>query len=213
MRKMRPRRNPRSRNLIVSEVVSAGVILPTALGTVGGLLTVAFNSLPQASSYAALYRRFRIRKCVWTLLPRYTGADLGTSQYNAIVVGSTLAGWSAGRLVYSIDDTPGLQPPTSELDVLSANGSKIAMGMKKIVISHRPKPLVASYSGVLGAAMTFKTNPWLNTDAPGNGNSGTAVAHYGIRHFFTQPVYATSPQPWAQYDIFCKVTVELADPV
>jgi len=147
------------------------------------------------------------------LLPRYTGADYGTSQYNAIVVGGTLAGWGAGRLVYAIDDTPGVQTPATELDVLSANGSKICMGMKKVVITNRPKPLTLSYNGIAGSAMSTNKNPWLNTDAPGNANSATGMTHYGVRIFYTQPVFGLSPTPYTQYDIFCKVTVELADPV
>jgi len=195
-------------------MVNVGAITPNAAGFVSGVLTVSLNNVPQYTNYTALYRRFKILKCQWTLIPRFNSVDLGTAQYNQLVVGGAVAAWSAGRFVYAVDDTPNAQAPISELDVLQSNGARIVMGQKKIVISHRPVPLLASYTGALGAGMTFskRSQPWLNTDNPTGGNSAIAMAHYGIRYAFSQPVTGTSPTPYAAYDIFAKITFTLADP-
>jgi len=211
---MRPQRSLRSqyRN-VFTETFNAGVITPTTGGVAAGVLACSFSSITQAASYSALFRRFKILHTTWMLIPRYTGADAGTAEYNGLVVGGSVGGWSSGRFLYAVDDTPGVNVPATELDMLGSNGVKIVQGMRRITVRNKPKPAVQSYTGALGSTMTFKTNPWLNTDCPSNSNSGTTINHFGVRYYFIQPVFSgTTPTPLAQYDIYCKVRFAVADP-
>ena len=207
-------RVPRSMGMrnVFTEFFAADTVQPSTGGFASGVLTCAFTSIPQNSSYSALWRQFKILKCQWMFLPRYNSVDYNSQVYNGNVVGQPSL--SLGRLCYAIDDTPGSTTPPSEISLLGSNGVKIVPGGKKIVITNRPRPLITSYNGVLGSAMNFKTSPWLNTDnSTAGSNSGTGLNHYGVRWTFTTPVAGSgTPLVYFPYDIYCKVTFACRDP-
>lgn len=206
-----PRQMRAPRYNTFSETFIAANIIVNTSGFTTGLLNCSFGSLSQAASYSQLYRKFRILKTQWTLIPRFNSADLNSAVYNSLVASST--GWGCGRLIYAIDDTPGVQAPTAEIDLLQSNGAKIRQGQQKVVIVNRPKPNLVSYNGISGVAFSMKGTPWLNTDNNSNTSSGTTAVWGAVRYTFAQPVSSSSaPTPFTAYDVFCKVTFQVCDP-
>jgi len=176
--------------------------------TAAGTLYMTASSLPQMPDYSKLYRQFRILRCQWILMPRFTSIDPNTQEYNAsISVNNT----NNGRFVYAINDTAGQVQPATELEVLTDNGCKIKSVVRTtpIKISHVP---VADLS--IGAPSAFfstymnKKRAWLNTNAPGNSGDGLAVPHGSISYFLTMPSTASQ----TVFDVYCKTTVQFKDP-
>lgn len=179
-----------------TEMVEASDIQVNA----GGIFSVKFNSLPQATQYSSLYKQFCIKKLQVILLPNYGATD------PSLIVSGT----QNFRLAFAVDDTPSLNVPSSELDVITANGSKVVVGQKKIVINCKPKPDLSILAPGIGyVAMRQRSAVWLNTDATEVGNSGTGLTHYGIRYWVTggpiSPAYSA-------FKTFFKVTIGLRDP-
>lgn len=191
-RKRYPRRNPVH---TFTEMISASDVYT---GT-GGVWTCKFTDIPQASNYSNLYKQFCIKKFQVILLPNYGAVD------PAFIASAA----QTARLAFAVDDTPSLNVPTSELDVITANGAKVVVGPKKTVITCRPKPNILTVSKGPGVIATRIRGPvWLNTDALEVNNSGTNVDHFGIRYWCsTGPLSVGS----AQYSVYYKITFALRD--
>lgn len=198
------RRVPRalaSTERVFSEVYDGGQLLTNQ----GGIFTTSFNSIPQAASYAALFRQFQIRKLEVMLLPLYTDAEINT--------GLGTLDYQATRIAYSVSDTPMGTAPTSELDVLTDNGAKVVLGHKKITMKCWPKPYLTEVSpGVITndyVAVRDAKKKWLNTTAFGNTNDGQGITHGGI------PFYVSNNSANASvrcFQIYYKVQFAMRDP-
>jgi len=216
MRKARMYRSPRAlvktQQHFFTEMfkVPNGITASTA-GSAGGLLNLTFNNIPQAPYYQQLFRQFCVKHITWMLLPRISSVDLGTLTYNFNTVSAVSP--MLPRFVWSIADTPSLNVPTSELDVLQDNGSKVTTVNKRVTIKHRPVPDIGNTTN--SYTLPGKKQVWFNTANVGNAYDGQSVKHGSIRYWVTAPnVSAVSAQPVniELYDIFCKVTVAFRDP-
>lgn len=182
-----------------TETIEAGSV---QVGT-GGVWKTQFNSLPQNVPYSQLYKQFCIKKLQVILLPSFTGAD------SALLTSGT----EMARLAFAIDDTPSVLTPTSELDVITANGSKIVSAGRKVVINCRPKPDLMSVGDnqpqPVHVATRIRGNVWLNTDNSAVNNSGTAVPHGSIRYWVSGAPLSLA---YTQFTVYYKVTFSLRDP-
>lgn len=171
----------------------------------GSVFSTSFNSIPQAASYAELYRQFCIKKLQVMLLPLYTDAEVNTSL-------GTL-GYQATRVAFAITDTPNQVNPTSELDVLTENGAKVVLGHKKIVMTCYPKPYITNVvPGVITndyVAVRQKKAVWLNTKAFGQTNDGQDVVHGGISFWISNNLANLGVEC---FKIYYKVWFAMRDP-
>ena len=177
---------------------------PTATTTYSGLLAMNISSVPQIAQYRNLYQKYRILKALWMFIPRWNSSDINVAQSG---IASNPTYWSQTRIVYAINDSPDQQVPANEAAVLQDNGCKIRTMNSMLKISHRPVPDLKDSQG---AQLTLK-NKYINFAT----GSTPDVSHYGIPYFLTCPDYSASsgttvvPPRW---DVFCKVTFQLADP-
>lgn len=167
-----------------------------------GQLTCSLQSIPQVGNYRALYNQARILKATYILIPNYNEFSQGTD------VGLTTLPVSAPRIAWAVQDTANVPTPTSELDVLTDNGSKIRQFVKPIKITCRP---VASLSeaimtGIGAYAGTNQKAKWLTFDG-----SGVAVPHVGVNLCVTQDFHNTANPPIG-WHVYAKITFQLRDP-
>lgn len=178
---------------IFTETIPVSPLVSNTVGNFG--CTIA--SLSQYASYAALYRQYRILKLQVLLLPEQTMGE--ALQDDADPPGFITSG--VGRLVYAINDMPGLPAPANEVAVLNENGCKIRATTKPIRISCRPVPdTEVSNAG--------QSNAYLPIDLRGKYldiNYGSTVVHTGISYSFTAP----SPQTM---QVYFKITFQLKEP-
>lgn len=193
---------------VFTEMWNAGTINVNSSGVVGDVLTLAGNSIPQMPQYSKLYRQFRILKATWILVPRFTSVDINSALYNGSVPISTSA---QGRLVYAVNDSAGVVPPTSEIQLLQDNGAKLKMCMRSapIKITHKPVPVLNIAQQIaLNSAYENKRNTWLNTDNTTVQGSGTAISWQGVSYYLTVPTTVA----FTFFDVYCKTTVQFKDP-
>lgn len=223
--KKMPKRKPRmlvSRGLrptvrTFTEVLNAGQIYTsTASGSTanGQVWKCKFTDLPQNQEYSKLYRQFAIKKLQLILLPRNTVPDLNNQQG---FVGS--GGYGSIRLAWSVDSGPTMLAPTSEIDVLTANGSKVVVQTsRKIVINCKPQAdVITSFPNAPAAVFAASRRrglQWFNTDNTDVAYSGTNIEHGAIRTYatlnFVGPV--TDEASVFAYDVYYKITFCLRDP-
>lgn len=198
----------------ITETLNAGSLNNSAPGTSGQVWAAQFDSIPQAAQYSSLYRQFCIAKFEMILLPRFTVPDPNNQLGFA---GS--GGWGSVRLAYAIDESPALQAPINELDVLQSNGSKVVVcnGKKIVIRCNNPRPdMAVGNVGLPGqfANVRTKSRVWLNTDSADVKGTGTAWPHYGIRTYATMnnvgPVATDVSVPI--FDVYYKITFGLRDP-
>lgn len=195
------RRGVRVPTRTFTEVLDAGELDSNT----GGTFKVQFDSIPQYQEYSKLYRQFCIKKLQVMLLPLYTDAEINT--------GLGTLNYQATRIAFSVNDTPQLTNPTSELDVLEDNGAKVVLGHKKININCWPKPdLTMTSPGLVSntyVGVRTRKAIWLNTDAPGQAYSGVDISHGGISYWISNNL-ANAPVP--VFKVYYKVTFAMRDP-
>lgn len=171
----------------------------------GNVFSCRFIDIPQHTEYSTLFKQFCIKKMKVILLPNYTEVDPNNA------IGLTTFNLTQPRLTYAIDDSPNLTAPTSELDVLQSNGAKIRNAGKKLEITFKPKPNIASLEASLGAyvGLRQKADMWLNTDSSTVSYSGTGLQHCGVRYWLSGQVSAV---PYLQYNVYYKITFSVRDP-
>jgi len=168
----------------------------------GGVLSVRMSQVPQIQQYNSLYTKYRILKAKFICLPQFVteNADVNASAYNA---SQGLGSWGMGRIVTAIQDSPQLQIPLNEDEVLEDNGCKIHTGKPKITLTCRPTPDTLDANGVRitqrGKFINFVAGP--NAD----------IDHYGIRWWYTLPNPGGNIES-RPYFVYCKLTFQLADP-
>lgn len=186
-----------------TEVLQAGDI---ALGS-GGVFKTRMLDIPQVTSYANLYKQYCIKKLQVTIMPRLTEFPLDT---NASIpsIGSSI--WCP-RLAYSIDDTPDVQTPLSELEVLTDNGAKVRLMNRPIKLTCWPKPDIGVTSLVDSTVVAMRTRKtmWFNFENKDVASPGVAIPHGGIRF------YVSGNPLWGgqySFNVYYKVTFSVRDP-
>lgn len=189
----------RGREQVYTEVFTTGSIPVNA----GGTFYTTFSQIPQCGQYALLYKQFCIKKLEVTLMPRLNSYDPNTA-------GSVGASFWAPRIAYSIDDTPSVINPTSELDVLTDNGVKVVSLTKPIKMTCYPKPSINSIESGSGNAVSTRQRKlvWFNQRNAEVGNDGWSVAHGNIRYWISSnPLLGDY-----EFDVYYKVTFACRDP-
>lgn len=199
----RRRGNRKSNIRTLSHTFTEVLALDSLPVNAGGVFYTTFSQIPQAASYAALYKQFCIKKLQVTLMPRLNSFDPNTAG------GTGLSFW-APRIAYSIADTPSVMNPTSELDVLTDNGVKVvSLGNKPVKMTCYPKPSVA----MIGAdsnpvAVRQRKAVWFNQRNAEVANDGWSVPHGNIRYWISaNPLLSDY-----QFDVYYKVTFAVRDP-
>lgn len=193
------RKNIKTMSHTFTEVFTTGSIPVNA----GGTFYTTFSQIPQCAQYATLYKQFCIKKLQVSLMPRLNSFDPNTAG------GTGLSFW-APRIAYSIDDTPNVISPTSELDVLTDNGVKVvSLGNKPIKMTCYPKPSIGSTT-VDGSTVATRQRKlvWFNQRNTEVGNDGWSVPHGSIRYWISaNPLLSDY-----QFDVYYKITFAVRDP-
>lgn len=176
---------------------------PTGVGTSAqalGIWSITPSQIPQIANYAALYNQIKIKKVKIMVIPQYNSYD--PSGPSGAAVNPAV---SIPRLTYAVNDTSSLIPPTSELDVLTDNGSKTRMLTRPISITFRPVPSLGESISTGGFAAVNQKNRYLTTNA-----SGLSVPHYGVSYSVWRDYEVSDPLSCAA--VYARVTFTLRDP-
>lgn len=166
-RVMRPRRRfGIARSVRYNKVPSfvetfAGGALPTQ--NAGGVLTAAFNAMPQWQQYAELYNQYRINWFKVILIPDYNSFQPAVGSPNA------------PRLVYAQTSVSNPVAPANEAQVLTDNGCRIRTLTRPVTITCKPVPYLQQSVGPAFVSVS-KHGQWISTAEP-------AVAHGGIAYW------------------------------
>lgn len=176
------------------------------VSNVGGVFSARITDIPQVAQYNTLYKQYRINWIKVIIVPKYNyeSGDVNSAAYNA-GVGTPYLG--SARITYAINDSPQLQVPANEAQVLQDNGAKIKKLGSKLGISFKPVPDVGAISGTTGNPIWTrqKYRQWFNFDTQLVGNN---PLHYGVSYFITQ----LTNNAFGNFDVFYKVSFSLRDP-
>lgn len=129
---------------------------------------INIGQLPQLADYQALYNQYRINWIQHILVTNYNVSDANQAGANQA---SGVGYVGQPRIVYAIQDSPNVQVPLTEQQVLEDNGCKIKMLKGVFKVSHKPVPDVAEFSNAGGATVYTKQKykQWFNfTAQPAN---------------------------------------------
>lgn len=174
----------------------------TLISNSGGVLSVRISDLPQVAQYSGLYQKYRILKATFICLGRFNAlsADINSASYNQSI-GAGNAGMS--RLVMAVNDSPAQVVPANETQVLTNNGCKIYDGKPKVVISCRPVPNTADANGNL----ITMPRQYIQFNV-----GGPDIPHFGIAWWHTMPFLGAVMTAQNDYEVYVKLTFQLADP-
>lgn len=181
----------------------------------GKTFKVRISDIPQTVQYFNLYKQYRINWVKVMLLPKLNTEGADPNIYTTLGAGAApLPAMGMARIVYSIQDSPGVNDPVNEAEVLQENGCKIKAFKSKWSCSFKPVPDVASTvvagAGVVPVYARQKFRQWFNwQDLAGNN-----PLHGGVSAWITLP--GTQPggvQVPNDYYIYYKVNFSLRDPI
>lgn len=165
---------------------------------------VRISDIPQIADYTALYNQYRINWVQHMLIPAYNSEEANQAGANQ---GSGVLGYiGQPRIAYAIQDSPNVQPPATEQEVLEDNGCKIKTIHNVFKVSHKPVPDVAVFSNAAGQTVYTKQKykQFFNfTAVPANN-----PLHGAVQVAITSPGFNSS-HPMAHY---VKVSFTLRDP-
>lgn len=178
----------------------------------GNIAGVQFNSIPQHTEYANLYRQFCITKLEIILVPEYNVAEVNAATYNSTLSSSGLpTSYSAvARIVHAPVMSADVLAPSTEVGVLSNNRSKIRQltQNKPIKMTCRPVPALEQRDAVYGFQIPVsKRGQWLSTNSVGAG-----VVWKGIQYWCSQQVNGAYGVQFTVARVFYKVHFKLRDP-
>jgi len=170
----------------------------------GGCLQVNMDMIPQLSQYSNLYTKYRILKVTYMALGTWNtqSSDINAGQYNVF---QAQPAYGMGRVAFVIQDSPFVAAPVNEQDVLTCNGAKVISAKPKFSITTRPVPNIVD---ALSNQLTLRKQFINFTSAPGAQNT----THGSVKWFYTLPVIAPNPQIDPFYQVYAKITFQLADP-
>lgn len=199
MRARRAMLNPRP---VFTETYKAATWTPNA----GYLLQATMDGVGQTPLYQQLYAKYRILRAHWIIVPQFNSADQNAYVYNTAsgpTVPPGLFATGITRLVYAINNSPGLVVPASEQQLLEDNGCVIKTLDKVCRITNRPVPDTKDANGV---QITYRGNFIdFKQDATPN------VAHPGVSVWLTQLQNAGDSETQTKFDVYCKLTFQLSD--
>jgi hypothetical protein len=184
---------------VFTETYTKGVVVPNS----GGVFTFNINEVPQLSQYNTLYQKYRILRAQLILVPQYAAGEQNAAEYNA---GNNVYSHGLGRIVFAVNDSPGVLAPASELAVLQDNGCRIRPVRDMVKMSCKPVPLYEDNNGIL---ITLKRN-WINFQT--GPSAPTDPKHFGISYWYSQPFLGATAQANNDLQVYCKLTFQLADP-
>lgn len=114
------------------------------------------SDIPQIADYTNLYNQYRINWVKHILIPAYdmTSADANQAAAN---LGSGVLGYAGqARFAYAIQNSPNVQAPANEQQVLEDNGAKIVTLKSKFSMAHKPVPDIAEFSNAGGTTVYTK---------------------------------------------------------
>lgn len=172
--------------------------------------SASISSIQQYVSYKNLYKKYRILKLEWTIIPIFGEAEPNQAEYNegtATVYDTNT--WLHYRRAWDPDT---VTYPSSELDMLQLNGVKTLLmnGQRRpIKISMKyPTPQITLADATAGVVVDETKNRWLSfTD-------DTTVMDHG--RLYTYAVNRSqgivTGQGTVIADVYCKVTFAVCDP-
>lgn len=196
------------------ETFTAAAPLVVTPGTATGVaFKISMNDIPQVTQYAALYKQYRINWARIMLIPRINTV---ASEANAAIQNALIAPanqwYGMGRIAWAIQDSPNVNPPASEQEVLQCNGAKVRAMGTKWQCSFKPVPDVALATTAGAAAYTrSRYRQYFNFDtSTGLGN----IKHGAVVAFITLPGNVpVGQEPFDQlYELYWKVSFSLRDP-
>lgn len=215
-RKLRPRRmlRLRRRGFIRRRVLNPTPTFvetyskSTVASNAGGVFSARISDIPQLAQYSNLYKQYRINWIKVMLVPDFNSmsADHNAAAYNASI---PIQDFGLARIAYAINDTPALNAPANEAQLLEDNGCKIKPLGAKFSVSFKPVPDVSVVSNSTGGniATRQRYRQWFNFDTVTTGNN---PLHYGVSYWITQLVANTQANP--TYNVYYKVNFSLRDP-
>lgn len=115
---------------------------------------VRISDIPQIAQYQTLYNQYRINWVQHMLIPNYNSEEANQALANSATPGFPYVGQP--RIAYSIQNTPNVQPPATEQDVLEDNGCKLKVMKGIFKVAHKPVPDIAQFSNAAGATVYTK---------------------------------------------------------
>jgi len=179
-------------------------------GNTGNIAGVQFQSIPQHTDYAALYRQFCITKLEIILVPEYNVAEVNAATYNNSLTGPTPVYSGVARLAYAPVFSADVSAPSNEITVLTNNSAKIRQlfSNKPVKMVCRPVPALTQRDAVYGTNIAVsKRGQWLST-----GTDGAQVPHKGIQYWCTQQVNGAYAVSYTVAHVYYKVHFKLRDP-
>lgn len=170
-------------------------------------LMAQLNRLPQASDYRNLYRAYKVLKVKYTIIPKFTAEAFNDANIAAL---GGLGAVENRRFCYAINDLDQnvTTAPTTETEVLQANGCRVKLFSKPVKITHRPRPVAEVTAGAIPSAVNTwtKQNPWIEFDGV-----GPTVQHMGVDGYFSVVNGLTSGFI-AIADVYTTITFVCKDP-
>lgn len=184
------------------------MVVPSG-GGLGAAFKIRFTDIPQWQQYEQLYTQYRINWVKVMLLPQYdtTSSDANAANYNATVPAPHVG---MARIVYAVQDSPNVQVPANEDDVLQDNGAKIKAIRSKWSCSFKPVPDVTQQTAVGQIYTRQKYRQWFNIDRALVGNN---PEHGAVAAYISLPgSLAPNPTTTITYHVYYKVNFSLRDP-
>lgn len=186
-------------------------VLVAAGGSTGSVFKVRISDIPQWQQYLALYKQYRINWVKVTLIPQTDGsaADVNAYSYN---FAQTLSGQGMGRIAWSIQDSPNVAAPATELEVLNDNGAKIRPLRSMWSCAFKPVPDLAMTGTAAQRVFTkSRFKPFLSFETEANNNP----LHGAVQTFINLPgnqLGPSGPASYQTYMCYYKVSFTLRDP-
>lgn len=173
----------------------------------GGLkLGIVPQQIPQMSDlYAKLYRQLKITHITAFIVPQFTVNDANQAYQNKF--GTVVApAYSCPSITWAVNDSADdILTPSSELQVLESNGSRVRLLNRIWKQGFRPVPYLSQSYGLVPVAVT-KRNQWISMD------NGLTVPHVGIDAWINQDAIGSNVENFTNFYVYYKVRFQCRDP-
>lgn len=183
----------------------------TGSSTGAQLLHAQMASIQQYAQYKALYKKWRILKLEWIILPTWAGAEPNQADDNVGIGGPYDTNtWMHYKKAW---DTNTNGVPVNELSMLQLNGVRTigitSQNRKPIRISMRyPTPQVSLDSQGGAALIDVQKNTWCSFDDDMPNRDFGRLYTYGVNR--STGVAGVVGSVYA--DVYCKITFAVKDP-
>lgn len=178
---------------------------------IGQAFKVRISDIPQIVQYYNLYKQYRINWVKVMLIPKLLTiqGDPNAASYNA--TGPTATWYGNIRIVSAIQDSPDVQVPANEDEVLKMNGCKIQSFKSMWSKSFKAVPDVAMGNAAGNPVYTKQRyRQFFNFDTVTSGNN---PEHGAVCAYLTMPGAVVGSAPIKQtFWVYYKVNFTLRDP-